>query len=156
MRSLGRVEHFVTGAVGEPGSRRFFIEIRTDDGLEWFALEKQQAAAMAQRSLEILREMGIPVAKPGPDLLEPIEPTFRVGEIGIGADGESVVMMLTPTDENQESVTFLVSTETLGAMAARTADVVAAGRPPCRFCGRPKDAEGHVCPTTNGDLRRRP
>jgi uncharacterized repeat protein (TIGR03847 family) len=28
-------------------------------------------------------------------------------------------------------------------------ELVAAGRPPCRLCGQPIDAEGHVCPRLN-------
>jgi hypothetical protein len=31
--------------------------------------------------------------------------------------------------------------------------VVAAGRPPCPFCGGPLDAGGHVCPRANGYRR---
>ena len=28
-------------------------------------------------------------------------------------------------------------------------EVVAAGRPACVFCGRPKDPDGHICPRMN-------
>ena len=31
--------------------------------------------------------------------------------------------------------------------------VVAAGRPPCPFCGLPLDSGGHVCPRQNGYRR---
>ena len=41
-----------------------------------------------------------------------------------------------------------------GAMARaftkRALEVVAAGRPPCQFCGQPLDPEGHVCARSNG------
>ena len=36
--------------------------------------------------------------------------------------------------------------------ARRAARVVAAGRPPCPFCGQPLNPEGHVCVRTNGYL----
>jgi uncharacterized repeat protein (TIGR03847 family) len=36
------------------------------------------------------------------------------------------------------------------AFTKRALQVVAAGRPPCPFCGLPLDAEGHVCPRQNG------
>jgi len=39
------------------------------------------------------------------------------------------------------------------AFAKRAIAVVAAGRPPCPFCGNPLDAEGHVCPRANGHRR---
>ena len=39
------------------------------------------------------------------------------------------------------------------AFAKRALAVVAAGRPPCPFCGNPLDPEGHVCPRANGYRR---
>jgi uncharacterized repeat protein (TIGR03847 family) len=39
------------------------------------------------------------------------------------------------------------------AFAKRAIAVVAAGRPPCPFCGNPLDADGHVCPRANGHRR---
>jgi uncharacterized repeat protein (TIGR03847 family) len=36
--------------------------------------------------------------------------------------------------------------------AMRAQRVVAAGRPPCPFCGQPLNAEGHICPRKNGYL----
>lgn len=39
------------------------------------------------------------------------------------------------------------------AFARRATTVVAAGRPPCPFCGGPIDPEGHLCPRANGFLR---
>ena len=37
-----------------------------------------------------------------------------------------------------------------GTLAGRE---VAAGRPPCPFCGDPLDPSGHVCPRANGYRR---
>jgi uncharacterized repeat protein (TIGR03847 family) len=36
------------------------------------------------------------------------------------------------------------------AFAARALEVVAAGRPPCPFCGQPLNPEGHICARRNG------
>jgi uncharacterized repeat protein (TIGR03847 family) len=36
------------------------------------------------------------------------------------------------------------------AFAARALEVVAAGRPPCPFCGQPLNPEGHICVRRNG------
>lgn len=36
------------------------------------------------------------------------------------------------------------------AFSKRAQALVSAGRPACPFCGLPLDAEGHVCPRTNG------
>jgi len=35
------------------------------------------------------------------------------------------------------------------AFCKRAREIVAAGRPPCQFCGQPLD-DGHVCPRSNG------
>ena len=84
----------------------------------------------------------------------PGEPTFRVGEIGLGAEGGEVLILLSPAEEG-EPVAFSVAAATFAAAARRALAVVAAGRPPCRLCGLPLDPEGHACPGGNGDLRRR-
>ena len=113
-------------------------------------------AVLGERSLLLLREMGIALQDPGPDLTVPGEPTFRVGEIGIGRADENILVALSPTeDDTSDPVAVSVSPERLGAMARRALEVVAAGRPSCEFCGNPKDPEGHTCPASNGDLRRR-
>lgn len=36
------------------------------------------------------------------------------------------------------------------AFSKRAQAIVSAGRPACPFCGLPLDADGHVCPRTNG------
>ncbi len=156
MRNFGESDHFVAGAIGEPGRRTFLIEIGGDDAIEWFVLEKQQVAALAQRSLELLRQRGLHPDEPGPDLSSPGESTFRIGEIAVGEDGENIVIVLSPTDdEPTDPVAVTVSPQRLGAMAVRALHVVGAGRPACRFCGLPMDSDAHTCPAFNGDLRDR-
>lgn len=156
MRALGRVDHFVAGATGEPGSRTFFVEVASEAGLEWFLLEKQQVAALAERSIAALRGAGVPLPGPGPELGVPEEPVFRIGEIGIGIEGDEATILLAPTEEDVDGVVFSVTLNVLGAMAVKAAEVVGAGRPPCRFCGLPLDPSGHTCPGSNGDLRHEP
>lgn len=39
------------------------------------------------------------------------------------------------------------------SFARRGAALVAAGRPPCPFCGGPLDPSGHICPRANGYKR---
>ena len=152
MRSLGRIARFVAGAHGPPGRRTFYLEA---DG-EWFLVEKQQVAALAARSLEITRDLGVPKGDPGPALGDPGEPAFRVVEIGIGVEDGEAVIVLSPDDASgAEPVAFTVSGAQLDAMARRALAVVASGRPACRFCGLPIDSDGHACPASNGDLRRR-
>ena len=70
MRSLGHIEHFVAGAVGEPGRRTFLLEIGSGVEFEWFLVEKEQVAALAHRVLELLGDLGVPVVETGQDLTE--------------------------------------------------------------------------------------
>jgi uncharacterized repeat protein (TIGR03847 family) len=42
------------------------------------------------------------------------------------------------------------------AFARRAVALVASGRPSCPFCGRPIDADGHICPRANGYRRHLP
>lgn len=153
MRSLGRVDHLVAGAIGEPGQRVFLIEVGTDVGLEWFLAEKEQVAALARGALDVLRDSGhAPVPGDG-RLSTPGEPTFRVGEIGLGTDGDDFVIVLTP-DDDSEGISMVVPAPVLAGMASGALAVVAAGRPTCPLCGLPREPEGHVCPAGNGHRGR--
>jgi len=154
MRSLGRIDRLVAGAVGPPGKRSFYLEVTGPDAYEWFALEKEQVAALATHGLELLGvARGAPV-EPGQSAPPVGEPTFRVGEIGLGAEGGDVLLLLSPAEEG-DPVAFTVPADVFAAAARRALAVVAAGRPSCRLCGLPLDPEGHACPGGNGDLRHR-
>jgi len=104
---------------------------------------------------------------------EPINEVFRVGTMAIIWDGDddSVVVEAremtvedeadSPDDEaeiedaREESDTsdvvrvHLVPGKAL-AFAKQALAVVAAGRPPCPFCGQPLNPEGHICARRNG------
>jgi uncharacterized repeat protein (TIGR03847 family) len=166
MRSLGRLTHFAAGAAGPPGRRTFYLEIEGAAGREWFLVEKEQVAALATHGLETLGRpadpAGAPQSPPGP----PGEPTFRVGDIGLGAEAGEVLVLLSPAEPAAdpgraappapaEPVAFSVETGVFVAMARAALALVAAGRPRCRLCGLPQDPDGHACPGGNGDLRRR-
>jgi hypothetical protein len=59
-------------------------------------------------------------------------------------------------DEPEPDEVLLVSLPPAAARAfsKRAQSVVAAGRPPCQFCGQPLDPSGHLCPRSNGYRRR--
>ena len=50
-------ERFVTGTVGEPGQRTFFLQARGGGQVTSVALEKQQVAVLAERVEELLDEV---------------------------------------------------------------------------------------------------
>ena len=162
MISLGPVDRFVAGAIGEPGERTFLIEVEGAGQPHWFLLEKQQVAVLADRVLELLRDAGYESSgAPRLSLREPDAVDFRVGEIRMAYSSvESLVTVtLIPVagDEEREEddgVEFDVSTDQLHAMAVHAREAVIAGRPACPRCALPMDPDGHVCPASNGDLRR--
>lgn len=104
-------------------------------------------------------------------LSTPIEEEFRVGTMALSweEDDERLVVeaQAVTDDENEEESPLIDSDAEEGppllrvrltgvqarAFVARAQAVVAAGRPPCPFCGGPLDASGHVCPRANGYRR---
>ena len=174
-------ERFVAGTVGPPGQRTFFLQARLGPRVTSVALEKQQVAVLAERvdALldEVLRSEGgagtVPAVAPtamedSAPLDQPIDEEFRAGTMTLSWEGETgrVVIEVFPVEESEadpeaEEVpepeeVFVVSLTPAAARAfsKRAQAVVAAGRPPCQFCGHPLDSAGHLCPRANGFRRR--
>jgi uncharacterized repeat protein (TIGR03847 family) len=57
-----------------------------------------------------------------------------------------------PPAESPDSATarFWATPEQVRAFALQAEKVLAAGRPPCPYCGLPVDPGGHPCPASNG------
>ena len=107
-------ERFVTGTVGEPGARTFFLQARTGNRLTSVSLEKEQVAALAERVDELLddlmssqpNEALIPAVAPlgtedAAPLEQPIEEEFRAGTMTLSwdPDDERVVIEVFPYSE---------------------------------------------------------
>jgi uncharacterized repeat protein (TIGR03847 family) len=89
------------------------------------------------------------------ELEEPLDPMFRVGQIGLGYDEESdqlvlIARQLESEDEGTEVVRLWCTRSQLRAMCFWGLEVASQGRPICGNCGEPKDPEGHFCPKSNG------
>ncbi len=112
-------DRFVTGTVGEPGSRVFFLQAREGTRIVSVALEKVQVAALAQRLDELLDELdrrGIEGAAELPEdealrhgdatpLDEPINEAFRAGTLSLGWDttaGLVLVEARAVTDDEED------------------------------------------------------
>lgn len=139
-----------------------------------WVVEKEQVVAMARAGYELLSQIGEhgmtkellgkgPLGASTPEfeqtmVLRPDQPAFRV-------DGDTITMRYDET-RNLIEVHFseLVSAETelpatvrvvvtprqLAAFGVQGMKVVAQGRPTCPLCGHPMEADGHVCPASNG------
>ena len=174
------VDTIAAGAVGAPGERTFYIQASKGSAVLSVLVEKQQVAALCERVGELLgrvaedrpedaAEVEAALRRETP-ITEPAEPHFRASVIGIGFDPQRDLVVLELYENGPEGEeTEEEAAETLGAegqvarlyatraqmrtLAARGAESVAAGRPPCPWCSLPLDAEGHVCPATNGKRR---
>ena len=48
---------FIVSAIGDPGERQFFIQVKSADGINSVTLEKSQVIALTQRFEDLIREL---------------------------------------------------------------------------------------------------
>lgn len=165
-------DRVVIGAVGEPGSRTFYLQARTGARTVGVALEKEQSAVLAEKIEEILDELmaeeGNPFSVPAmtpvelvdnDPLEQPVDAHFRTGAMSLGWDPSTAQLVIEayPYVEPEDDATDPLTVEpaemllvripvgTARAFAKRTREIVGAGRPICPLCGEPMDADGHIC-----------
>jgi uncharacterized repeat protein (TIGR03847 family) len=107
-------ERFVTGTVGPPGQRTFFLQARSGARIVSVSLEKQQVVALAERVDQLLDEVMssrstegiVPALAPldledSEPLEQPIEEEFRAGTMTLSwdPDDERVVIEVFPFTE---------------------------------------------------------
>jgi uncharacterized repeat protein (TIGR03847 family) len=106
-------DRFVTGTIGEPGSRTFFLQARDGGRVISVALEKVQVAVLADRLAALLGEIEARGIAEVPEeartdaapLDEPINEAFRAGTLTLGWDVEAervVIEAREQTDEDEE------------------------------------------------------
>jgi uncharacterized repeat protein (TIGR03847 family) len=165
-------DRIVVGTIGEPGARTFYLQARAGARIVSIALEKEQSAVLAEKIEEILDELmvtdGNPYSVPSATPLElvdndpldqPVDEQFRAGVMTLGWDPSTAQIVIEafpltigdddatdqPEAEPEEMLLVRVPVGTARAFVGRTREVVGAGRPICPRCGRPMDADGHVC-----------
>jgi uncharacterized repeat protein (TIGR03847 family) len=174
---LGPVDRITADAVGEPGSRTFYLQARAGDELVTVIVEKQQVQLLAASVLELLDDQEPAEDLPDEDAMaleEPLDPRWRAGRLSIGFDQDRDLFLLEVEelrpdldeleddepravieDDDADSVRIWASAAQMLALSRHGAAVASRGRPLCQFCGNPIDAEGHVCPAMNGHASRR-
>ena len=165
---LNPVTRITTGAIGPSGKRVFYLQARKDNQLVTLIVEKAQVLSLAVGLEQFLTDL----YKRFPDLSEgeanyqeadmaleqPIDPAFRVGQIGLGYDEETDMLVLVAReiqaegeDPEQASVArFWCSRPQMRAVCRWGMEIASRGRPICGNCGEPIDPEGHFCPKRNG------
>ncbi len=161
---LEDIDHFCTGTVGPKGGRVFFLQARAGRRLVTLKVEKQQVRALAdylERLLEDLPELRDPVPV-APELIVPFAPQWVIGGLGViyNERADRVVLVaeeMVVTDEEDPrgddpapaEARFHLTRAQVRAWIDQARDVVAAGRPPCPYCGRPLDPASGFCPCVN-------
>ena len=84
---LSSPDYFTTGAVGQPGQRVFYLQGREAGAVVTLKVEKEQIAALADYVAGLLAKLPDPGTVSGTlPLLEPVEPVWAVGSLGLGYD----------------------------------------------------------------------
>jgi uncharacterized repeat protein (TIGR03847 family) len=165
---LNPVTHITADAIGQPGKRIFYIQGWQNERTITLIVEKVQIQTLAVGLEQFLAE----VAQQFPDLPDeqpvydestmritpPVDPLFRIGEMGLGYDRDRDLVVLVTReqlaeDQNAEEggvVRFWCTRTQIRAMCRWGTEVAARGRPICPQCGEPMDPEGHFCPKKNG------
>jgi uncharacterized repeat protein (TIGR03847 family) len=92
------------------------------------------------------------------ELEDPIEPAFRVGQIGLGYDEDTDLLVLVareflPGEEDEDTADvarFWCTRSQLRSLCQWGLELASRGRPICGNCSQPIDPEGHFCPKRNG------
>ncbi|MFP4440141.1 MAG: DUF3090 family protein [Chloroflexaceae bacterium] len=162
---LEAVQRITAGAVGQPGNRVFYVQARRGNRMISLLAEKEQVRALAEAIAQLLDDLAEknPGLSTTDDILvtnmsleEPLEPEFRIGQMGLGYDNERDMVVLViqgmaeETSDDAATARFSATRMQMRALSVHAAHVVAAGRPICGNCGRPIDPSGHFCPQRNG------
>ncbi len=167
---LNPVARITIGTIGEPGNRTFFLQGAYGLRVISLIIEKEQAQALAIALDQLLDELenryelapAAPDSISGTDLMleTPGEALFRVGQLGLGYDETTDLVMLAAQEvvfEDDPSeprvVRFWATRSQMSALSRHAVGVIRGGRPICSLCGQPIDPEGHFCPRSNGHAR---
>lgn len=154
-------ESVIPGVFGEPGARTFFLQVSEGGRTVSFKLEKQQVAALCEYLDGILTDL--PAIHPGQFIApisasEPFEMQWIVGGLAVAYEedddrlvivAEEMIDFDEEFDVDSATARFSLTRAQVAAFIAVGNDIVRAGRPACRLCGRPMDLGGHPCPRLN-------
>jgi len=168
---FGPVSHITADAIGPPGKRVFYLQAQHKERTITLIIEKFQLQALAVAVEQFLAEVherfaGLQEAsgeyqEEWMRIQPPVDPLFRVGEMGLGYDPEHDLMVLMVKEivpeggdpDAAREVHIWCSREQVRALVRWGLEVAARGRPICPQCGEPMDPEGHFCPKKNGHKR---
>ncbi len=152
---LNPVDFITVGTIGPKGQRVFHLQAGKDEQIVSLIIEKEQAWALSEAIRELVDdlEQRFPIgddaeSETNMDLHDPIEPLFRVAQMGLGYDEERNMVVLVAqellplTDEEELEapqpgiVRMWCSRSQMRALSAHATATVQAGRPDPKQNGR--------------------
>jgi uncharacterized repeat protein (TIGR03847 family) len=159
---LNPVDFITVGTVGPKGQRVFHLQAGKADQLVSLTIEKEQARALSEALRELLDDLAgrYPerttgtVREPNMELRDPLDPLFRVAQMGLGYDEDRDMVVLVAqelviqdmddeedTDDMElevepDIVRLWCSRAQMRALSDHALSIVQAGRPEPRQNGR--------------------
>ena len=156
---LPDVDSFTAGTVGPAGQRTFFLQAVAGPQIVTLKVEKQQVAALADYLADMLEDLPEPsiTSMPGDlGLATPIDPEWSVASMGVAyVESRDRVALwaeqLQRDDDDTSPATsrFQLTRGQVSAFIRHARNLVAAGRPPCPYCGAPLNDGETWCPCWN-------
>ncbi len=157
------VSFITVGTIGIPGQRVFYLQAGSSARVVTLTIEKQHAVALASGLDDLLLDIAGRFPRPDAEamqvdmaLRQPVEPLFRVGQMGLAYDEETdrvvlIAYQFSPDDDaDSASVRFWGTREQMRALRDQALVAIEGGRPTCEFCGELIEPDGHLCPRRNG------
>ncbi|HLU11258.1 MAG TPA: DUF3090 family protein [Oceanobacillus sp.] len=153
---LNPVDFITVGTIGPKGQRVFHLQAGKDDQIVSMIIEKEQAWALSEAIRELVDDLDKRYPETNPteisqfnmDLREPIEPLFRIAQMGLGYDEDRNMIVLVAqelviTDEDVDPdtiepgiVRMWSNRAQMRALSIHSTTTVQAGRPDPKLNGR--------------------
>ena len=126
--------------------------------IQTLAVGFEQFLSEIQDRFPVITEASADYVEDKMRIAPPVDPLFRVGEIGLGYDIEQDLVILIAREiapegadpEENSVVRFWCTRSQIRSMCHWGMEVAARGRPICPQCGEPMEPKGHFCPKRNG------
>ncbi len=169
-------DRFVSGAVGAPEGRVFFVQTRQGSRMTNVVCERQQIRVLAEHISRVLAELEqmdrifseAETGRPRPLDVEPLDvpldEDFRAGtmiitwlpetaSLKIELFAPGVYRKMTEPDtlgDDDKVLQVVITLDQARDFIARTGRLLGTHNPSCPFCGQPIWPTGHFCPRSNG------
>lgn len=165
---LDPVDRITVDAIGKPGERVFFLQGGTVKETATLLMEKIQLQSLVLGIEQFFKDLSedhpalLPASSDYQEasmhIIPPVEPLFRIGELGIAYDAENDTVCLVAKEilkgnENPEEtnvVRYWCTRSQVKVLSQWGGEVISRGRLICPQCGQPMDPDGHFCPKKNG------